>query len=130
MIISAADGLGQEGANTYAILPGVPASMDIIIVGNGSVTVEPDQPAYYVGDPITLTATADLGWAFTGWSGDLTSTDNPETITLGGNTTVTATFTRDAYALNDRYRWRRFSYSHSFPISPEWWLSGCPVCIS
>jgi uncharacterized repeat protein (TIGR02543 family) len=42
---------------------------------------------------VTLTAIADPGWGFVGWSGDLSGSDNPETITITGNTTITATFT-------------------------------------
>jgi uncharacterized repeat protein (TIGR02543 family) len=68
--------------------------------GNGSVALDPDQPTYYEGDSVQLTAIADSGWTFVGWSGDLTSTNNPETITLLGDTSITATFTRSsAYAL-------------------------------
>jgi len=41
---------------------------------------------------VTLTATADAGSVFTGWSGDLTGSVNPETITMSANRAVTATF--------------------------------------
>jgi uncharacterized repeat protein (TIGR02543 family) len=42
---------------------------------------------------VTLTATADAGWTFSNWTGDLTGSTNPDTITMDGNKTVTATFT-------------------------------------
>ena len=45
-----------------------------------------------MGDVVTLTATPDPDWAFAGWSGDLSGTANPITITLTGNNVVTATF--------------------------------------
>jgi uncharacterized repeat protein (TIGR02543 family) len=33
------------------------------------------------------------GWSFSDWSGDLTGSDNPKSITITGNMSVTATFT-------------------------------------
>jgi hypothetical protein len=58
-----------------------------------SLTRSPDQPNYTYGTVVELTATADPGWSFASWSDDLVSTVNPETITMDGNKTITATFT-------------------------------------
>ncbi len=41
---------------------------------------------------ITLNATADWQSTFAGWSGDITSSDNPIIFTLDSNKTITATF--------------------------------------
>jgi uncharacterized repeat protein (TIGR02543 family) len=41
---------------------------------------------------VQITATPNSGYAFTGWSGDLTGTENPKTVTMSGNRTVTANF--------------------------------------
>ena len=41
---------------------------------------------------MTLTATANTGYAFTGWSGDATGTNNPLSVTLTTNKTITANF--------------------------------------
>jgi uncharacterized repeat protein (TIGR02543 family) len=62
-------------------------------VGNGTVTKEP-APPYDCGDPVTLTAYADLGWTFAGWSGDPSGEDNPATVTMTGSRVITATFTQ------------------------------------
>ena len=62
------------------------------IIGDGSINVEPEKTAYHYGDVVTLTASADPGWTFTNWSGDLTGSDNPQTLELTGNATVTANF--------------------------------------
>lgn len=67
--------------------------------GEGSVAKDPDEPIYYYGDVVSLTATASPGWSFAAWSGDLSGTDNPAAITMDGNEVVTATFTRDEYTL-------------------------------
>jgi uncharacterized repeat protein (TIGR02543 family) len=64
------------------------------IVGNGGVTRSPNQATYHYNDVVQLTATAnDSCSPFSGWSGDLVSTNNPDNITMTGNKTVTATFT-------------------------------------
>jgi hypothetical protein len=53
---------------------------------------------YYFGGPVTIKATANSGFYFTGWtgsgSGSYTGITNPQTITLGGPVTETAGFTR------------------------------------
>jgi hypothetical protein len=67
--------------------------------GNGTVTKNPDQATYPAGTEVTLTANADPGWTFSAWSGNLTGSTNPATITMDGNKTVTATFTQYQYTL-------------------------------
>lgn len=47
---------------------------------------------YAPGDVVQLTATPTVG-AFTSWTGDLTSTSNPDSITMDADKTVVATFT-------------------------------------
>jgi hypothetical protein len=75
-------------------------TLTVEIVGNGSVTRNPNKLSYSTGEQIILTATADPGWSFSGWSGNLVSTDNPLTITIDGNTTLTATFIKNEYTIN------------------------------
>ena len=53
---------------------------------------------YEHGSEATLTATADEGYHFSQWSDG--STDNPYTITLTADLTLTATFDPDQYAVN------------------------------
>ena len=60
--------------------------------GQGSVTLNPAGGIYDEGTPVTLTAEPDLDWAFVEWSGDLTGTNNPATITMDSNKNVTAHF--------------------------------------
>jgi len=67
-------------------------SLTVTISGGGSVDISPDQAVYACGDPVDLTATADLDWVFTGWSGDLSGTDNPATISMERARFVTANF--------------------------------------
>jgi len=75
-------------------------NLTVNVVGNGSVVKTPDQ-AYYYGDVVTLTANADVSWAFAGWSGDLGGAVNPSAITLTGDKVVTATFASTCVPVND-----------------------------
>ena len=68
-------------------------------VGSGTVDVDPEELTYAYGDEVELTATPEAGWLFAGWSGDISSTDNPITVTIEDDTNITATFTQDAYTL-------------------------------
>ena len=74
-------------------------TLTVNTTGNGSVDKNPDQATYHYGDVVVLTATANPGWTFTGWSGDLGGTDTPANLVMDGNKAVTATFTADEYAL-------------------------------
>lgn len=60
---------------------------------NGAVLLDPDGGTYNEGTVVTLTAIADLGYKFSNWSGDLSGADNPTTIIMDGDKTVTANFT-------------------------------------
>jgi uncharacterized repeat protein (TIGR02543 family) len=75
-------------------------TLDVSVDGEGSIVKDPDQPTYLYDESVSLTATADPGWSFAGWSGDLSGTDNPTGITMDGNKVITGTFTREEYTLN------------------------------
>ena len=69
--------------------------LTIETVGDGSVSLDPDQFTYGYFEQVTLTANANAGWKFAGWSGDATGTDNPLTVTIQGDTTIICTFIKD-----------------------------------
>ena len=57
---------------------------------------------YISGDLATVTATANAGYDFSDWSGDIVSTLNPDSVFMYGDYTVTANFSSDdAYEEND-----------------------------
>jgi uncharacterized repeat protein (TIGR02543 family) len=74
-------------------------TLTVTIDGSGSVTKSPDQATYTYGQVVTLTAVPGTGWAFSSWTGDLTGSQNPTTITMNGNKAVTAHFTQNQYTL-------------------------------
>lgn len=55
--------------------------------------------SYDHGTVVSLTASQDSTSSFGGWSGDLSGATNPQSLTMDGNKTVTATFTRNTYTL-------------------------------
>ena len=66
---------------------------------NGTVTFNPPGPTYLAGTVVTVTAVPDSNYAFTGWGSDLSGTTNPTTVTMAGNTSVTANFAPTTYTL-------------------------------
>jgi hypothetical protein len=67
-------------------------NLNVNSVGNGNVTLDPAGATYSGGTDVELTAVPDTGWGFSGWSGDLSGSDNPESISMDSDKTVTATF--------------------------------------
>jgi hypothetical protein len=71
----------------------------IITSDHGTVTKSPDKATYNYGDIVQLTATPAIGWAFTNWSGDVTSTSNPISVVMDSTKTITANFAIDTHTL-------------------------------
>jgi uncharacterized repeat protein (TIGR02543 family) len=69
------------------------ATLTVREQGAGVVTREPQLNAYTKGQAVRLTAQPIPGQDFLGWSGDASGTQNPLTVTLDTNQTITATFT-------------------------------------
>lgn len=61
-------------------------------VGGGTVSLSPPGGSYNTGTVVTVTAIDGAGWAFGAWSGALAGAANPQTVTMSGNRSVTATF--------------------------------------
>ena len=68
-------------------------------IGNGSVFKNPNQASYDYLTVVQLAATADIGWHFSGWSGDLVGTTNPADMTMDADKIVTADFAINTYVL-------------------------------
>jgi hypothetical protein len=69
-------------------------------IGSGTVGMNPSGGVYNYGTVVTLTATPAAGFQFSGWSGDLSGSANPATITMNANKSVTATFTASSINSN------------------------------
>jgi hypothetical protein len=62
--------------------------------GGGSVSLDPTTPgnSYPAGTTVTLTAQPDPGFIFDSWSGNVSGSNNPETIIMDSNKQVSANF--------------------------------------
>jgi uncharacterized repeat protein (TIGR02543 family) len=54
---------------------------------------------YDSGTVVTVQATPEVGYTFTGWSGALSGTTNPTTVTMTANKSITANFAHITYTL-------------------------------
>lgn len=69
-----------------------PCTLDVTVLGGGTVARSPDLPSYDYGAIVELTATPAPGDAFAGWSGDASGTSNPLMVTMDGDKSITASF--------------------------------------
>lgn len=60
--------------------------------GSGSISGGTDDAYYPLDTVLTLTADPQSGWSFSNWSGDLSGSGNPKSLTMTGDKTVTAHF--------------------------------------
>ena len=86
------------GAYEGSEFPAEVCSVTTMVVPVDGGTVEGGGD-YAKGASVTLTATSNDHYEFTGWTGDVESTDNPLTITVDGNKNITANFAKKQYTL-------------------------------
>ncbi|MFW5726062.1 MAG: InlB B-repeat-containing protein, partial [Bacteroidota bacterium] len=83
----------------YIITSGEPAEYTLVVDINGNGGVLVDGLSYTIplifeeGTVVNLQAVPDSDWEFTGWTGDLTSANVNETITMDGDKFIEANFT-------------------------------------
>lgn len=76
-------------------------------------SVSPESGTYEEGEQVQVTATAASGWSFAGWSGDVTSSDNPLTVTMNSDTDLTASFEENAKAYSNELMVTDGTYSET-----------------
>ena len=77
----------------YSVSTSVQHSLTLSSLGNGTTIPTSGIYVYNQGTNISIQAVPDSGWTFTGWSGDITSTDNPLAVTMNIGRAITAQFT-------------------------------------
>ncbi len=96
--VSASNAIGNAMADltitvsgTGVALPTFP--LTVTVSGNGAVTNSLFGTTYQTaGSSVTISATAGTGYDFTGWTGAVTSTSNPLTLTITSTTSIQANF--------------------------------------
>jgi uncharacterized repeat protein (TIGR01451 family) len=66
---------------------------------HGSIVKSPNQATYHLGNLVQIAAVPDTGWSFASWSGDTASIENPVTIVITGNLSITANYIQNGYTL-------------------------------
>ena len=84
--------------NITATFTRVTYTLTATIVGSGEVS---PTGVVNAGATQTVTAMPASGYVFSGWSGDVSGTSNPLTITIDGDIHITATFTSVTTAVNN-----------------------------
>jgi hypothetical protein len=87
-------------ANQFGSVPSDPATLTVNFSLNpvpnpatgGVIGILPDQPGFTSTNIVTLTATANPGFIFVGWSGDIVSVSNPVQIAMSHSKTLVANF--------------------------------------
>ncbi|MBI4320071.1 MAG: hypothetical protein HY675_16390 [Chloroflexi bacterium] len=69
------------------------------VKGNGSISPAPGAANYDAGASVPLSASPATGWAFNGWTGDVTGSSSSMTTTMDRNKTITAVFVRPPKAV-------------------------------
>jgi hypothetical protein len=80
--------------------PAVTFSLTVSAEGRGSVSGN-DADRHAAGTDLELTATAENGWQFSHWSGDLQGSTNPAAFKIEADTSITAVFTPDLSPCSD-----------------------------
>ncbi|TCO07460.1 pectate lyase family protein [Natronoflexus pectinivorans] len=70
----------------------MPESYTLTSSVQGQGSVNPASGSFAKNSEVQITATPASGWQFDGWSGDASGTDNPLTLVMNSNKSVTATF--------------------------------------
>jgi len=89
----------DDGKAVTATFTEIYYDLTISIVGSGTTTPAAGVHSYPCGTVVDLEAFPAGCYEFAGWSGDITTTDNPTTITMDDDKAVTATFTEIYYDL-------------------------------
>lgn len=84
--------LNDTEASVYSICPPQEYTLNILADYGGTTDPSPGSYRYEVGEVVTITAKADSGYKFGEWSGDVTGKNNPITITMDSDKSVTAIF--------------------------------------
>ena len=83
-------------------------------VSTGSVVKNPNQATYTYGTSVQLTANPIAGYEFAYWTGGLTGSSNPDTISMTSSKSVTAYFTKITYDIPVHLGWNLISV----PLDP------------
>lgn len=87
-------------STTYAASFNTECRLTTLVSSPGGGVITPSGTNWYnSGQTISISATADNGYTFSNWTGDLLDTTNPTSITMNGSKNVMANFSQNQYTL-------------------------------
>ena len=87
---------------------------------HGVVALHPSGGLYFPGSTVTVAANPEYGYAFANWSGDLSGSKNPMTLTMDGKKNVSASFvvsSADETPWIETFDQKNGTHSHGAPTS-------------
>jgi hypothetical protein len=84
---------------TCTAIPTYDLSLSVSPSGTGSVAADPSGGTYYSGTAVKLTPTPATGYHFVNWTGNLTGSAVPGSVSMTGDKSVTAVFAPDHFNL-------------------------------
>ena len=82
------------------IEPEIRYDLKVLVIPAEGGTVTPSEGNYSNGVDVSLSGTPSPGYVFKEWTGGVTGTTNPITITMNTNKTITGVFVKKTYPLN------------------------------
>ncbi len=92
MTLSLAGSSREKSVNQSVLLKGY--ELKVTTQGQGEVEIDPEKKTYEEGEEVTLTVSAEEGWKFKEWTGDVSESSGEKeiTITMDGDKEITAVF--------------------------------------
>ena len=78
--------------NIFAAFKSVPTYILSTSAANGSIVLNPSGGVYNEGTIVKVSNTADFGYLFSGWSGDISGSVDSITVTMDADKSITANF--------------------------------------
>jgi uncharacterized repeat protein (TIGR02543 family) len=88
--------LMDQNRTLQAVFSQIQRLVQVEIIGEGQVTVSPEQAFYPYNSIVQLTATPKDGWIFDGWDGSVADSVNTMTIQLVKDINIKAKFKQDS----------------------------------
>jgi hypothetical protein len=92
--------LNTNSTVTATFVQGSSCTLSTGVTGSGSITVNPSGTVFTCGTQLTITALPATYYSFTGFSGALSGTTNPQTYVINSNSTISAAFTQTNFPIN------------------------------
>ena len=94
------------GSAVYRLPRPVTYSLATTANPSGKGTISPSSGTFAAGAQVILRATPISGYVFSSWSGSVTTSSNPVTITMNGNKVITASFIASTATSTPVSRWK------------------------